>query len=125
MRLFVAMEVPEVVRREVARLAGEWGYDGLEIACWGDHIDVSRWDDAAYVQSRLDILARCVGAAFLTSHGLRPDVELLTLHLGPPSPPKAVRTSPSPRRPSGSSSPAARPGSRRSRPTSSGASSTR
>lgn len=43
---------------EVARLAGEWGYDGLEIACWGDHIDVSRWDDDAYVQSRLDILAK-------------------------------------------------------------------
>lgn len=43
---------------EVARLAGEWGYDGLEIASWGDHIDVSRWDDAAYVQSRLDILER-------------------------------------------------------------------
>lgn len=43
---------------EVARLAGEWGFDGLEIACWGDHLDVSRWDDAEYVQSRLDILAR-------------------------------------------------------------------
>ncbi|GAA1941258.1 sugar phosphate isomerase/epimerase family protein [Agromyces allii] len=43
---------------EVARLAGEWGYDGLEIACWGDHLDVSRWDDAAYVQGRLDILER-------------------------------------------------------------------
>jgi sugar phosphate isomerase/epimerase len=43
---------------EVARLAGEWGYDGLEIACWGDHIDVSRWDDAEYVQSRKDILER-------------------------------------------------------------------
>ena len=27
---------------EVARLAGEWGYDGLEIACWGDHFDVGR-----------------------------------------------------------------------------------
>ena len=43
---------------EVARLAGEWGYDGLEVACWGDHIDVSRWDDAAYVKSRLDILEK-------------------------------------------------------------------
>ena len=42
---------------EVARLAGDWGYDGLEIACWGDHLDVSRWDDADYVQSRRDILA--------------------------------------------------------------------
>jgi sugar phosphate isomerase/epimerase len=29
----------------VARLASEWGYDGLEIACWGDHLDPWRWDD--------------------------------------------------------------------------------
>ncbi|WP_394553034.1 sugar phosphate isomerase/epimerase family protein [Agromyces sp. MMS24-JH15] len=43
---------------EVARLAGEWGYDGLEIACWGDHLDVSRWDDDAYVQGKLDVLER-------------------------------------------------------------------
>ena len=27
---------------EVARLAGEWGFDGLEIACWGDHLDPRR-----------------------------------------------------------------------------------
>ena len=27
---------------EVARLAAEWGYDGLEIACWGDHLDAWR-----------------------------------------------------------------------------------
>ena len=27
---------------EVCRLASEWGYDGLEIACWGDHLDVDR-----------------------------------------------------------------------------------
>ena len=25
---------------EVARLAAGWGYEGLEIACWGDHLDV-------------------------------------------------------------------------------------
>ena len=43
---------------EVARLAGEWGFDGLEIACWGDHLDVSRHDDDAYVQSRHDILEK-------------------------------------------------------------------
>jgi sugar phosphate isomerase/epimerase len=43
---------------EVARLAGEWGFDGLEIASWGDHLDVSRWDDAEYVQGRLDILEK-------------------------------------------------------------------
>lgn len=44
---------------EVARLAGEWGYDGLEIACSGDHLDVWRAaEDAAYLQSRIDILDR-------------------------------------------------------------------
>ncbi|GAA4192920.1 sugar phosphate isomerase/epimerase [Microbacterium oryzae] len=43
---------------EVCRLAGEWGYDGLEIACWGDHLDPWRWDDDAYVQDRLGILER-------------------------------------------------------------------
>jgi sugar phosphate isomerase/epimerase len=42
---------------EVARLAAGWGYDGLEIACWGDHLDVRRAaEDDAYVRSRLDIL---------------------------------------------------------------------
>ena len=44
---------------EVARLAGQWGYDGLEIACWGDHLDVVRAStDADYVRDRLDILER-------------------------------------------------------------------
>jgi sugar phosphate isomerase/epimerase len=27
---------------EVARRAHEWGYDGLELACWGDHFEVDR-----------------------------------------------------------------------------------
>ena len=27
---------------EVCRLAADWGYDGLEIACWGDHFEVDR-----------------------------------------------------------------------------------
>jgi len=47
--------------------------------------------DLAGSGGRIDILARAMGAAFLVSHGLRPDVELTTLHLGPPSPGKAVR----------------------------------
>ncbi len=38
---------------EVCRLASEWGYDGLEIACWGDHFDVARAaEDEAYVAER-------------------------------------------------------------------------
>ncbi|NQD40895.1 sugar phosphate isomerase/epimerase family protein [Glutamicibacter halophytocola] len=43
---------------EVARLAGQWGYDGLEIACWGDHLDPDRWDDKKYIQGKLEVLER-------------------------------------------------------------------
>jgi len=43
---------------KVAELAGQWGYDGLEIAVSGDHLDAWRWDDDAYIQGRLDILER-------------------------------------------------------------------
>jgi sugar phosphate isomerase/epimerase len=44
---------------EVARLAGGWGYDGLEIACWGDHLDVVRAaSDPGYVADKLEILER-------------------------------------------------------------------
>lgn len=43
---------------EVAALASGWGYDGLEIACWGDHLDPDRWDDAEYVREKLDMLER-------------------------------------------------------------------
>ena len=44
---------------EVARLASEWGYDGLEIACWGDHLDPWQGaEDDAYVQGKLDLLEK-------------------------------------------------------------------
>jgi sugar phosphate isomerase/epimerase len=43
---------------KVAELAGQWGYDGLEIAVSGDHLDAWRWDDDDYIQNRLDILER-------------------------------------------------------------------
>ena len=47
--------------------------------------------DPAGTGGRVDVLARCWGAALLVSHGLRADVELYALHLGPPSAPKVVR----------------------------------
>ena len=56
---------------EVARLAGEWGYDGLEIACWGDHLDPWRWDDDAYVQGKLDLLAEHDLKVFAISNHLK------------------------------------------------------
>ena len=38
---------------EMCRLASEWGYDGLEIACWGDHFDVVKAvEDEGYLQGR-------------------------------------------------------------------------
>ena len=44
---------------EVARLASGWGYDGLEIACWGDHFEVDRAvNEEGYVQGRLDLLEK-------------------------------------------------------------------
>ena len=44
---------------KVAQMASSWGYDGLELACWGDHFDVSRAiSEDGYVQSRHDILAK-------------------------------------------------------------------
>jgi sugar phosphate isomerase/epimerase len=44
---------------DLARKASEWGFDGLELACWGDHFDVEKaLEDDAYVQGRRDILDR-------------------------------------------------------------------
>ncbi|WP_086818536.1 sugar phosphate isomerase/epimerase [Allokutzneria sp. NRRL B-24872] len=44
---------------EVCALASSWGYDGLEIACSGDHFDVERAvADKSYVDDRRRILDR-------------------------------------------------------------------
>jgi sugar phosphate isomerase/epimerase len=44
---------------EICRLASEWGYEGLEIACWGDHFEVDKAvSDDSYCKSTLDTLAK-------------------------------------------------------------------
>jgi sugar phosphate isomerase/epimerase len=44
---------------EVCGRASSWGYDGVEIACPGDHLDVDRGAvDDAYIADRRDILDR-------------------------------------------------------------------
>ena len=44
---------------ELAEKAAEWGYDGLELACWGDHLDVARGaEDLGYVKKQLGILEK-------------------------------------------------------------------
>jgi sugar phosphate isomerase/epimerase len=43
---------------DVAALAASWGYDGLEIAVSGEHLDAWRWDDDDYVAERRGVLDR-------------------------------------------------------------------
>ena len=43
----------------LAEKAASFGYDGLELACWGDHFEIDKaLEDDAYVQSRWDILEK-------------------------------------------------------------------
>ena len=46
----------DLTLEEVAGLAAGWGYDGLEIAVSGEHLDAWRWDEDGYVEERLDLL---------------------------------------------------------------------
>src|SRR3954468_19678285 len=44
---------------DLAAKAGGWGFDGLELACWGDHFEVDRaLSDDGYCRSRQEILER-------------------------------------------------------------------
>lgn len=44
---------------ELAQKASEWGYQGLELGCAGDHLEVQRaLAGPEYCQARLDLLAR-------------------------------------------------------------------
>lgn len=56
---------------EVARLAAGWGYDGLEIACSGEHLDVKRIvEDDDYLAERRAILDRHGLSLHAISHHL-------------------------------------------------------
>jgi sugar phosphate isomerase/epimerase len=53
----------DLTLEDMARLAKSFGYDGLELACWGDHVDVHKAaTDPAYAASR---------RAILDKHGLQ------------------------------------------------------
>lgn len=44
---------------EIARRAAEWGYSGIELACWGDHFAIQRaLAEADYGQAVLEILEK-------------------------------------------------------------------
>ena len=56
---------------EVCRLASEWGYDGLEIACWGDHFEVDKaLADESYVDRKRETLAKYNLQVFAISNHL-------------------------------------------------------
>jgi sugar phosphate isomerase/epimerase len=55
----------------LAEKAAEWGFDGLELACWGDHMDVAKAADD------LDYCAR--QKATLHKHNL--DLYAISNHL--------------------------------------------
>ncbi len=43
----------------LAEKAAGWGFDGLELACWGDHFEVDRaLEEDGYCQGRRDLLAK-------------------------------------------------------------------
>jgi sugar phosphate isomerase/epimerase len=64
----------------MAQKAKEFGYDGLELACWGDHFDVEKaLTQDGYCESRWETLGRYGLKCFAISNhlvgtgGVRPD----------------------------------------------------
>jgi sugar phosphate isomerase/epimerase len=44
---------------DLARRASQWGYEGLELACWGDHFEVPQaMADESYCTEKRDLLER-------------------------------------------------------------------
>ncbi len=56
---------------KLAKKAASWGYDGLELACWGDHFEVDKaLSDRSYCKAKRDLLKK---------HGLK--VFAISTHL--------------------------------------------
>lgn len=44
---------------ELAKKVSEWGFDGLELACWGDHFEVDKaLENDAYLREKRDLLEK-------------------------------------------------------------------
>lgn len=42
---------------KMVKMASDWGFDGLELACWGDHIEVDKaLEDDGYLRRRRELL---------------------------------------------------------------------
>ena len=43
----------------IAEKASKWGYDGIELPCWGDHFNVQKAvAEASYCKGRHELLAK-------------------------------------------------------------------
>ena len=61
----------DLTLEDVAKKASSWGYDGLELACWGDHFEVEKaLSQDGYTQSRWDILEKYNLKCFAISNHL-------------------------------------------------------
>lgn len=56
---------------ELAKKAASWGYDGLELACWGDHFEVDKaLNDAGYCKAKRKLLDKYGLKVFAISNHL-------------------------------------------------------
>ncbi|MCE5301499.1 MAG: sugar phosphate isomerase/epimerase [Planctomycetaceae bacterium] len=56
---------------ELARKCSDWGYDGLELACWGDHFEVDKAiDEEDYCEKKRDLLEKNNQQVFAISNHL-------------------------------------------------------
>src|SRR5258708_20233457 len=72
--------------KDLAALAKKMGFDGLELACWGDHFDVSAAAESKdYCKERWQILSENGLTAFsISNHLFAPPISALTNN--PPKP---------------------------------------
>jgi sugar phosphate isomerase/epimerase len=49
----------DLALEDFAQRSSDWGYQGLELCCWGDHLEVQRaLAEADYCQKKIDLLSR-------------------------------------------------------------------
>ena len=64
-------QLADLPLEELAKKAESWGYDGLELACWGDHMEVDKAaTDKDYCKKQLAILEKNKLKLFAISHHL-------------------------------------------------------
>ncbi len=68
--LLLLVEWADLPIATLAKMTGEWGFDGLELACWGDHFEVDKaLESDSYVREKRDLLeANGLGCWSISTH---------------------------------------------------------